>query len=93
MVPDDDSSSNDITSPRNIAQILATYQQMSGGRKSSALSESLMAGNDTDLLRTIVSDLENIKQGGGATQTTAGRSMSRDSYKYMDDKALYSSDG
>ena len=25
MVPDDDSGSGDITSPRNIAQILATY--------------------------------------------------------------------
>lgn len=61
MVPEDDSSSGDITSPRNIAQILATYQQMSGGRKSSALGETLMAGNDTELLRTIVNDLENIK--------------------------------
>ena len=50
MVPDDDSGSGDITSPKNIAQILATYQHLSGGRKSSALSETLMAGNDTELL-------------------------------------------
>lgn len=50
MVPDDDTGAGDITSPRNIAQILATYQHLNGGRKSSALSETLMSGNDTDLL-------------------------------------------
>ena len=70
---------------------MATYKHMnSGSTKSSALSETLLAGNDTALLKQIVADLQDIKGGNIAATPQA---QSKDSFKYMDDKTLYSSDG
>ena len=76
--------------------MLATYKQVMGKPGgNSALAQSLLAGNDTELLRRIVRDLEDIKRSGGVSNSgpATGTSASRDAYKYMDDKTLYSSDG
>lgn len=62
------------------------------GGANSALAQSLLAGDDTELLRRIVRDLEEIKR-NGVSAAPANGSRNRDSYKYMDDKTLYSSDG
>ena len=50
MVPEG-ADSDGLGSPRNIAQIMATYNHMSGSGKSSALADSLLSGNDTALLQ------------------------------------------
>ena len=53
MVPEGKDGADGLTSPKNIAQIMATYKHMNGGSsaKNSALSETLLAGNDTALLK------------------------------------------
>jgi hypothetical protein len=63
MIPDDGSGSDNMMNPKNVAQILATYKHVMGNNAggASALGDALLSGNDTDLLKTIVRDLENVK--------------------------------
>jgi len=89
MVPKGSSSGEgNWASPKNIAQIIQIYNQMSGGnaKQSQQLNQTLGGGSD-EVLKRIVSDLNDIKH------TKGGRNTRQDTqYKYLDDKALYSTD-
>ena len=80
-------SSGDITSPANIAQIMATYNHLSKGG-SNQMAEQLMQGSQIspETVRNIVEDLERVKMRG------SGASGQKDEYRYLDDKTLYSTD-
>jgi hypothetical protein len=62
MIPEEKGSDN-MMSPKNVAQIVATYKHVMGNTAggASALGDALFGGNDTELLKRIVRDLEDVK--------------------------------
>jgi len=62
MIPGGNESNGDITSPKNIAQILTTYKHVMGGaNQSQAMAQSLLSGSDANQLKDVVSELEALK--------------------------------
>ena len=87
MTPTDETNNNNLTSPKNVAQILSMYKSIIGEKKSTSLSKESNNGNDA-ALRRIAQDLDELKH------ERAGASGQRESaqYRYLDEKTLYSSD-
>ena len=73
--------------------MLAMYKNIVGGG-SSAKSGEKMASNSSkisdEILHRIVNDLEDLKRNGGGSSQGKGKDSS---YRYLDDKTLYSTDG
>jgi regulator of protease activity HflC (stomatin/prohibitin superfamily) len=88
MVPKGGDQSS-MASPKVLAQAMTVYNQMSGGnaKQSSQLGQSLGGGSD-EILRRIVADLTDLKSENSKKQNKA-----KESFKYLDDKSLYSTDG
>ena len=92
LIPQEaEGSSGSLTSPQNIAQIMATYNHVSAGggqNLSNKMAEQLLGGNfNPDTIKTILADLENIK-----SQQKGQLGNEAKGYRYLDDKTLYSTD-
>ena len=69
------------------------YKNIVGGGGSAKANEKLASNSSKvpdELLHRIVSDLEDLKRNGGGSSSGKGKDSS---YRYLDDKTLYSTDG
>ena len=68
------------------------YKSIVGGANSTKAGEKIAANSKVsdELLHRIVNDLEDLKRNGGSNSSSKGKDSS---YRYLDDKTLYSTDG
>ena len=86
MTPEDGSGSNDLTSPKNVAQILSVYKSIIGEKKSSSINKTgNISSQEMSMLQHKIDQLAHERSGA-----TGDRQNHQ--YRYMDDKTLYSSD-
>lgn len=88
MVPEDSSAGGNLASPQNVAQVISTYKQIMGDQKASANMSQVMGAGSDQVLMKIMQDLDDLK----LQQQGDSRKQKEDSFKYLDDKSLYSTD-
>jgi hypothetical protein len=90
MVPDDHGSSDNLTSAKNIAQVMTMYKSIiGGGGDPKAVQEMASLGGNNELsslLNKIINDVDGLKQQQGSNKGGSDR------FKYLDDRSLYSTD-